>query len=454
MALLYEISHGSGTLARPALSVPTECVGSSPVHAGLLRLLAVLFVGRVAAQLIQYFQPINFLPSFVEWQSGTLPYAVLVALQVVIVAGQFRVIGAVSKGRRLLGAQWRRGISAFAVVYLAVMVFRLIAGLTFATGEGWLGARLPTIFHLVLASFLFTWMHHESGRRAAPGAATRVLLYPVVSIGACVAFYVLDRSGTPTAVAAYGPILVAAILITVAEQRWPYRAAWGPDRGTVRTDMAFMAVVQMVVPAFAGIAFALGAAALADSAWEVDRLWPHQLPGIAQVALMLIVADFLRYWLHRTTHNSPTLWRLHAIHHSPDRLYSLNVGRFHPLEEVLQSLVETLPFVVLGVDPRVLAGYYVFYAVNGFFQHSNCDVRLGPLNQLIAGPELHRWHHAADVRDAKHNFGNKLIIWDTLFGTRYLPAHREVGELGIGEPAYPRTFVGQVTAPFRQRVAS
>ena len=336
---------------------------------------------------------------------------------------------------------------------LGLMVFRFTAGLTFATDGGWLDARLPTIFHLVLASFLFTWVHHESGGRATTMAASRVLLYPVVSIGACVAFYLLDRNGTPTAVAAYGPILVAAILITVAEQRWPYRAAWAPDRGTVTTDMAFMAVVQMVVPAFAGIAFALCASAFADSVWEADRLWPHRLPGVVQVALMLIVADFLRYWLHRATHNSPTLWRLHAIHHSPDRLYWLNVGRFHPLEEVLQSLVETLPFVILGVDPRVLAGYYVFYAVNGFFQHSNCDVRLGALNWLIAGPELHRWHHAAEIRDANSNYGNKLIIWDTLFGTRFLPADREVGELGNGEPSYPTTFVGQVAAPFRRAVA-
>lgn len=437
-----------------AQSEPSEQAGSSRFHTRILGLLAVVFLGRVVVQLLQYLHPVDFLPGFEEWQSGALPYAVLVALQIMIIAFQLGVIGAVSRGRRLLGSRWRRAVSVFAIIYVAVMTYRLIAGLTFATDGGWLDARLPTIFHLVLASFLVTWVHHESSGRATPLAASRVLLYPVVSIGACVAFYLLDRNGTPTAVAAYGPILVAAMLITVAERRWPYRAAWAPDRGTVTTDVAFMAVVQMVVPAFAGIAFALCASAIADSVWAADRWWPHRLPGVVQVALMLIVADFLRYWLHRATHNSPALWRLHAIHHSPDRLYWLNVGRFHPLEEVLQSLVETLPFVILGVDPRVLAGYYVFYAVNGFFQHANCDVRLGALNWLIAGPELHRWHHAADLRDANHNFGNKLIIWDTLFGTRYLPADREVGELGNGEASFPRTFAGQVAAPFRRAVAS
>ncbi|MEW6154728.1 MAG: sterol desaturase family protein [Actinomycetota bacterium] len=438
---------------------PSGRTGGRPPHVGLLGLLAALFVGRVVAQLVQYVHPVGFLPPFEDWQSGALPYAALVGAQLAIIAGQLRVIRAVGRGHRLLGRPWRTAVHTFALAYGVVMALRLVAGLTFAAGGGWLDARLPTLFHLGLAAFLLIWTDHEagaeradvpSGRPVVTPWAMRALFYPVVVVGACVCFYVLDSSGAPTTVAAYAPILVAAVLITAAEVRFPYRSAWSPDRQTVRTDLAFMAVVQMVVPAFAAIAFALSASAVVGSGLAADRLWPDHLPGVAQVALMLFVADFLRYWQHRAMHRSPALWRLHAVHHSPDRLYWFNVGRFHPLEEIVQSLVETLPFVILGVDGRVMAGYYVFYAVNGFFQHSNCDVRLGPVNLLIAGPELHRWHHAADVGESNHNYGNKLIIWDTLFGTRFLPADREVGELGNGEPSYPKTFAGQVAAPFRR----
>ena len=462
-------SYGTRT-ASVAVPIPAACgldrrAGSSQFHAGFLGLLAVLFVARVGAQLIQFFHEVDVLPTFDEWQSGVLPYGALVVVQLAIVAGQLLVVGAVGRGQRLLSRRWRRRVAAFALLYLAVMVFRLIAGLTFASGGGWLDARLPTIFHLVLAAYLLVWVHHESGgheamqcgdtevaRTGAPWAA-RVLLYPVVSIGACVAFYVLATSGTTTAVAAYGPILVAAILITLSELWWPHRVSWKPDRGTVTTDVVFATVVQMVIPAFTSIAFAFVAKALIGAGWEAPDLWPHHLSGTLQVALMLVLADILRYWQHRAMHRSPTLWRLHAVHHAPGRLYWLNVGRFHPLEEMIQSLIDALPFVILGVDERVLAGYYVFYAVNGFFQHSNCDVRLGPLNRIIAGPELHRWHHSAEINETNHNYGNKLIVWDTLFGTRYLPADREVGELGNSEPAYPTTFLGQVAAPFRRGIA-
>ena len=97
---------------------------------------------------------------------------------------------------------------------------------------------------------------------------------------------------------------------------------------------------------------------------------------------------------------------------------------------------------------EVLAAYFVFYAVNGFFQHSNCDVRLGPLNYIVSGPELHRWHHSEFAEESDTNFGNNLIIWDLLFGSRFLPANREVGRLGLVNRDYPSGFLAQMKSPF------
>ena len=157
----------------------------------------------------------------------------------------------------------------------------------------------------------------------------------------------------------------------------------------------------------------------------------HRWPLAAQVVLMILGADFLRYWLHRAMHTHPLLWRLHAVHHAPERLYWLNVGRFHPVDKAIQFLFDSLPFILLGVGADVVALYFVFYAINGFYQHSNGDVRLGLLNHLISGPELHRWHHSRVAAESNTNYGNNLIVWDILFGTRFLPSDREVGALGV-----------------------
>lgn len=110
-------------------------------------------------------------------------------------------------------------------------------------------------------------------------------------------------------------------------------------------------------------------------------------------------------------------------------------------------MFDTLPFIALGVH-EVLSLYFVWYAVNGFFQHSNVNVRLGWLNYVVSGPELHRWHHSMLKEESNHNYGNHLIVWDVVFGSRYLPADREVGMLGLMNRRYSDGFVAQMTAPF------
>ena len=47
------------------------------------------------------------------------------------------------------------------------------------------------------------------------------------------------------------------------------------------------------------------------------------------------------------------------------------------MDKSLQFVCDALPFIVLGVQEDVLSAYVVWYAVNGFFQHSDADVRLG-----------------------------------------------------------------------------
>ena len=85
----------------------------------------------------------------------------LLASQFVILGLQARIIAAVADGQLLLGRRVRVGVAAFAVVYVAVMAVRLMLGLTVADGHGWFDAPLPSVFHLVLASFLIVWVRYE-----------------------------------------------------------------------------------------------------------------------------------------------------------------------------------------------------------------------------------------------------------------------------------------------------
>ena len=273
--------------------------------------------------------------------------------------------------------------------------------------------------------------------------------YPVVIALGFALFMTLAGAGLNVTLASYGAALVGVCLIVLHEVKLPYRKDWRPPAEDVRTDTLFLIIVQVALPYLLAITVIIGlAGALKAGGLTVNIFWPHNLPVVVQVAIMLLAADFMRYWLHRAFHRHPLMWRLHAVHHSPPQLYTINVGRFHPVEKSIQYVFDTLPFALLAVSQEVLAAYFVFYALNGFFQHSNCRVYLGPLNYIVAGPELHRWHHSRRAREMNSNFSNNLIVWDTLFRTRFLPNELDVETIGLRNRRYPLGFLVQMRSPF------
>ena len=248
---------------------------------------------------------------------------------------------------------------------------------------------------------------------------------------------------------AYGIALTAALWITLFERIFPARQQWQPEWKDIRQDSVFMVAIQVAFPKLLALAFVQSLMAVTPPL--IVDLWPHDYPVWVQALLMLLLADFLRYWLHRAAHTLPWLWRFHAVHHSPKKLYWINVGRFHPLDKGLQFLLDALPFIVLGVSEQVLALYFVFYAVNGFFQHCNINLKFGWLNYVVSSAELHRWHHSRLQSESDRNYGNNLILWDMLFGTRFLPEDRKVSELGLTVDTYPDSFWMQMIEPFKRR---
>lgn len=277
------------------------------------------------------------------------------------------------------------------------------------------------------------------------------VIYPTVMVGAYGSFVLLQRAGVSLVFSTYLPIVATALIVMWLESLFPHRLDWRPPVDEVATDLAFMLIVQLALPPFVSVAFML---ALVEPARALDlsirSFWPHAWPIWTQVVLMVLAVDLLRYWLHRFAHENDTLWRLHSVHHSVQQLYWLNTARFHPVEKALQMSLDSLPFVLMGVDARVLSLYYLSYATNGFFQHCNIRLRYGFLNYIVGSAETHRWHHSREPREANANYGNTVIVWDLLFGTWFLPRDRETAALGLHDSSYPKSFVKLLLAPFRR----
>ena len=149
----------------PAMCVQTMTpVLHNRAHVAVLSVLLAAFFLRVLAQLMQALSNVTWLPSFEAWAAGGLPYPVLVAVQVIIIAVAVEVIRKLARGTIKAQRKWSFWLLALGGLYFLVMAFRLAAGLTFLGDNDWFAASLPAVFHLVLAGYVLTLGHyHRSG---------------------------------------------------------------------------------------------------------------------------------------------------------------------------------------------------------------------------------------------------------------------------------------------------
>ncbi|MEM9938563.1 MAG: sterol desaturase family protein [Pseudomonadota bacterium] len=178
--------------------------------------------------------------------------------------------------------------------------------------------------------------------------------------------------------------------------------------------------------------------------------WPSNLHPVIQVFLFILIKDFFRYWYHRALHEVPFLWRIHAAHHSIERLYWLNGIRAHPLEIFGQALFYAIPLALVQPSAEIALVAIIMQLSIGIFQHSNIDLKLGWWEYIFSIGDNHRYHHYPDKGVGDSNYGGEFIVWDILFGTFHNPRdERPHDRIGIGTaPEYPMTVAGLLIAPF------
>lgn len=261
-------------------------------------------------------------------------------------------------------------------------------------------------------------------------------------------FIVPERGG-----AALGLLMaIAYTSISILERIFPHAEPWKHYvREDLLPDMLFIGA-NNALSGFKDVAVqTIGLFLAAQFAGTVGfHLWPSSWPLVAQWILALVLYELGHYWAHRLAHEVDFLWRFHSLHHSSSRLYFLNAARFHPIDTIWLGLFSATILLALGAPKEILLLVAAVNIVHGVFQHSNLVIRLGPLNWIFSGPELHRWHHSRVLEEANTNYGTNLILWDIVFGTRFHPDRDPPEDVGIDEPAaYPKGFLGPLIAPFR-----
>ncbi len=257
------------------------------------------------------------------------------------------------------------------------------------------------------------------------------------------------------------PLLVDALRLTIwlvlltlifapVERLFALRERMG--RRALAADLFYYYLNSLVPAVLIAMPLALLSAGVRAVTPDAYRAGIAALPVWATIPLALVVAELGAYWVHRWCHRSRWLWQFHAVHHTPDHLDWLANTRAHPVDMVLTRLGGLVPVYLLGLDmaggqsggmvPVIVT---LVGTVWSFLVHANVRWRFGWLEQVIATPAFHHWHHTNDEHRDR-NFSATLPVIDRLFGTLHLPDHWPP-VYGIDRPV-PATLHDELLRPF------
>lgn len=157
-----------------------------------------------------------------------------------------------------------------------------------------------------------------------------------------------------------------------------------------------------------------------------DSLFPFLNVGLLddkpvwfQAIGAFLITDIMFYISHRIMHEVPWLWHFHAIHHSQTYLNSFTTFRGHSFSGIFSFIIRTIPIAFVGGD---YPAWIIFAYLNGFwgfFIHANIKTNLGLFKYVVVTPQYHRVHHSNLPRHFDKNYGERLTLWDWIFGSLY-----------------------------------
>jgi sterol desaturase/sphingolipid hydroxylase (fatty acid hydroxylase superfamily) len=139
------------------------------------------------------------------------------------------------------------------------------------------------------------------------------------------------------------------------------------------------------------------------------------LTVFGEALAMLLLYDFMYYFLHRGMHHPKVMKQVHGIHHYIRHPTAFESVYVHPLEGIAGNGLFMLSLCILGPISvwSFLLAFFVFTSVN-ILVHSNITLegRIFKLSNYWA--KRHDIHHGVHLN---RNYSSIFPFWDLMFDT-------------------------------------
>ncbi|MEH6558030.1 MAG: sterol desaturase family protein [Oceanicoccus sp.] len=196
---------------------------------------------------------------------------------------------------------------------------------------------------------------------------------------------------------------------------------------------------------------------------------PALQPNYAWMLLYSLVTllcyDFVFYLIHYAMHRIPALWALHKVHHSAEVLTPLTRSREHFIAGPIWAAGGALSYGFTGgIFAWLFSGgitaatllnigfFALLFGFNGSFRHYHVQFHYPHwLSKWLHSPVMHHVHHSYLEHHWDKNFAAVTSIWDSMFGTLYIPEKDEYTPWGIGPATQSeyRSYWQNIIGPFR-----
>jgi sterol desaturase/sphingolipid hydroxylase (fatty acid hydroxylase superfamily) len=251
------------------------------------------------------------------------------------------------------------------------------------------------------------------------------LIFPIVVLFTYGALMYVQVMGVEIPVPAMTTFAILAVVILL-ELAFPYAKSVSQKPVVIR-DLTSTLVILLFTGTVMGIVFSpflvfffetvFGRRLFFGSSGQIGPFW-------LQLILAGLFLSLMQYCIHRLQHRVSFLWKLHSYHHGITDLKASNTFVSHPVDWSLRNVLPPLILSLVGFNPMAILFGVGLLNVIGVFSHCGAGLHAGWLNYIFITPEIHRWHHSAEVPNGRKfsvNYGLGIILWDRIFGTYYLP---------------------------------